>query len=226
MKRIFLFTLLLCASTVVSVAQKKEYFKQKKHELRLSYGSVNDSGYYDYFRYGNYYASGYGNYYGSNGLNNPNSLTSSSYMGATRTTGVISGSYFYNMSSLRFSFGGALSYSGYTTDYKDRITDKKVGHLKGHNIAFTPTVRYSWVAKENFRFYSGVGLSLYYDLSNYKLNNTSNGGYSIKENHSNFSSALMITPVGFSYGKDIFVFGELNLGGRVGNFTGGVGYRF
>ena len=220
MKRIFLFTLLLCAFSVALLAQKKEYFKEKKHELRLSYGSVNDSEYYDHFRYGYYNNNYYNNfYYGGYG-----SPSISTYLGATKTTGVIGGSYFYNMSSLRFSFGGTLSYSGYSTDYKDRISDRKVGSLKGHNIAFTPTVRYSWISKENFRLYSGVGLSLFYNITKNELNNSDSGNY--KNTESDFSTKLMVTPIGFSYGKDIFVFGEANIGGRVGNFVGGVGYRF
>lgn len=219
MKRIFLFTLLLCAFTVALFAQKKEYLKEKKHELRLSYGSVNDSEYYDRFRYGGY--SNYIPYFGNYGYYGDLMAT---YPGATKTTGVIGASYFYNMSSLRFSFGGTLSYAGFNTDYKDRITDQKVGSLKGQNLAFTPTVRYAWIAKENFRLYSGAGMSLYYDFTQYKMNNGESGNY--KNSRSDFSTQLMVTPIGFSYGKDIFVFGEANIGGRVGNFVGGVGYRF
>lgn len=216
MKRIFLFTLLLCAFTVALFAQKKEYFKEKKHELRLSYGSVNDSEYYDRFRYPNGY---YGNYY-----SNPFTASTNTYLGATKTTGVIGGSYLYNMSNLRFSFGGTLSYSGYSTDLKDRITDRKTGSIKGHNIALTPTVRYAWISKENFRLYSGIGWSFYMDITRYNLDN--NNLDSPSKTESTFSNKLMVTPIGFSYGKDIFVFGEANIGGRVGNFVGGVGYRF
>lgn len=223
MKRIFLFTVLLCAFTVALFAQKKEYFKEKKHELRLSYGSVNDSGYYDRFRYSNGYYNGYYNYYGYYYNGDFSFPSQSTYHGATKTTGIIGGSYFYNMSGLRFSFGGTLSYSGYNTDYKDRISDKKVGNIKGYNIAFTPTVRYAWISKENLRFYSGIGWSFYYDIAKYKLNN---GTSRYKNTETTFSNQIMVTPVGFSYGKDIFVFGEVNLGGRVGNFVGGVGYRF
>lgn len=223
MKRIFLFTLFLCASTVVSFAQTKDYFKEKKHELRLSYGSVNDSEYYDFFRYSSpflsYYGGGY--YYGS--LNSPYSNT---YLGATKTTGVIGASYFYNMSNLRFSFGGTFSYTGYNTDYLDRINDKKVGNIKGYNIALTPTVRYAWISKEKFRLYSGVGVSLSLDGAKYKLNETDFNPDKIAESESKLHANLMVTPIGFSYGKDFFVFGEINLGGRVGNFVGGVGYRF
>lgn len=214
MKRIFLFTLLLCAFSVALIAQKKEYFKEKKHELRLSYGSVNDSEYYDSFRYSSYYY--YSGYYGS--------LTSSSigtYLGETKTNGVLGGSYFYNMSNLRFSFGGTFSYSGYNTDIKDRITERKVGYLKGHTLAFTPTIRYAWISKENFRLYSGIGWSFYKDFATTKRDEKSS-----KQKLNTTGNQIQLTPIGFSYGKDIFVFGEANLGGRTGNFVGGVGYRF
>jgi hypothetical protein len=220
MKRIFLFTLLLCAFTVALFAQKKEFFKEKKHELRLSYGSVNDDDYYDRFRY---YYQDYA-YYNSY-LGNINSPNLSTYAGSTKTTGVINGSYFYNMSDVRFSFGATLSYSGYNTEFKNRIDGKKAGDLNGHNIALTPRIKYAWLSKENFRFYSGIGWSFYWDISRYNLN-VNDGATKFKATDTNFDTQWMITPIGFSFGKDIFVFGEANIGGRVGNLVGGIGYRF
>ncbi len=231
MKRFYLFTLLLCAFCLGITAQKKEFFKEKKHELRLSYGSVNDDSYYDRFYYYsgyNYYESYYGGgYYG--GFNHGGYFGQSTYpdvstyLGSTKTTGVFNGSYFYNMSSLRFSFGGTLSYSGYNTDIYNRLDGSKAGYLKGHNIAITPTIRYAWLSKEKFRLYSGIGWSFYWDITRYKKE-TKHG----KEKYKNtaFDNAFMLTPIGFSFGKELFVFGEVNLGGRTGNFVGGIGYRF
>jgi len=227
MKRFYLFTLVLCAFFSGIVAQKKEFFKEKKHELRLSYGSVNDDNYYDRFHiYSGYLYGGYYNYGNYDRLYSNSYISDVSvYSGATKTTGVFSGSYFYNMSSLRFSFGSAVSYSGYNTDFYNRIDDKKRGYLKGHNIAITPIIRYSWISKEKIRLYSGIGWSFYWDISNYKLK-PSHGKNSVKHTSTKFSNEFMLTPIGFSYGKELFVFGEINLGGRTGNFVGGVGYRF
>ncbi len=225
MKRFYLFTLLLCVFFAGATAQKKEFFKEKKHELRLSYGSVNDNSYYDrFFYYNGYYNSYYGYLYGGWYSGN-NYQEASTYQGATKTTGVFNGSYFYNMSNLRFSFGGTLSYSGYNTDFYNRVDDTKTGYLKGHNFAFTPVIRYSWLSKEKFRLYSGIGWSFYWDIIRYKMD-TNKGTQTTKCSDTTFDNAFMITPIGFSFGKEIFVFGEANLGGRTGNFVGGVGYRF
>lgn len=224
MKRFYLFTVLFCAFCSVTVAQKKDYFKDKKHELRLSYGSVNDEAYYDMLSFNNYnyYSSGYGLYYG---YGNNSYLNASIYQGATKTTGVFGLNYFYNMSSLRFSFGGGVSYSGFNTDFYNRINDLHVGSIKMHNIAITPMIRYSWISKEKLRLYSGIGWSFYWDILRPQIkvgegSNISNSNQTISDN------VMMLTPIGFSFGKDIFVFGEVNLGGRTGNFVGGVGYRF
>lgn len=225
MKRIYLFTLLLCAFSSGIIAQKKEFFKDNKHELRLSYGSVNDDSYYDQFYYMQSYGyySGGGYYPGYGGYYDSDYLGAATYSGATKTTGVFGANYFYNMSDLRFSFGGALSYSGYNTDFYNRLDDSKAGYKKGHNIAFTPMIRYSWLSREKFRLYSGIGWSFYWDITRYKMDSKSG---SSKNNNTSFGSELMLTPIGFSFGKKVFVFGEVNLGGRTGNFVGGVGYRF
>jgi len=225
MKRFYLFTVLLCAFLGGATAQTKEFFKDKKHELRLSYGSVNQDSYYDRLYYGSGYGYGYyhGNYYFSfDSYFNPDA---SVYKGATKTTGVFNASYLYNMSGLGFSFGGTASYSGYNTDFYNRVTDRKVGSIKMHNIAITPMIRYSWISKEKFRLYSGIGWSFYWDIIHSELGIGDRFDGS-KINETKFDTEFMVTPIGFSFGKEIFAFGEFNLGGRTGNFVGGVGYRF
>lgn len=217
MKRFFLITGLLGLVSIGAMAQTKEYFKDKKHEFRFSYGSVNQDSYYDSFdlwssldRLGTKNnPDGISDYYRRSGL----------YTSGLKTTGVLGLSYFYNLSKIRFSFGGTLSYAGYSASIHNRITDAKEGRIKGHTLAITPTVRYAWISKSWFRLYSGVGLSLYLDVERSKLSHE-------KINNSEFYGLFQLTPIGFSVGKDLFVFGEANLGGCTGNFVGGVGYRF
>lgn len=45
-------------------------------------------------------------------------------------------------------------------------------------------------------------------------------------NNTFFDQSIQIIPVGFSAGKTIFGFGEVNIGGPSGTFVGGMGYRF
>ncbi len=231
MKKIFPIVLFLCLSCMGLTAQTKEYFKEKKHELRLSFGSVNEDNYYDNFYnwsgryYGGYGASGF---YGGYNFNRYSLWSSyydaACYSGPTKTTGVFGLSYFYNLSKIRFSFGGTFAYAGYNSDIRNRITDAKEGFVKGHSFSFTPTVRYAWLSKKWFRLYSGVGLSLVVDKTNYKQHSAP--GATVRTYGSEFYGAFQLTPIGFSVGKDWFAFGEVNLGGRTGTFTGGVGYRF
>lgn len=233
MKRttILLFFLTICSLTAIS--QTKDYFKINKHEIRLSYGSVNDDNYYDRFystvgypySYGSYYYGSYYGYIGSRYSGYFNYTGAMYYSGPTKTTGVFGLSYLYNMAKIRLSFGGIISYSGYNTDIKERLTQTKVGYVKGHNLAITPTIRYAWLSKEKFRLYSGFGLSFYWDMArrNYPQGKDE---AAFKVNQTDFDTAFQLTPIGFSFGKDIFVFGEANLGGRTGTFVGGIGYRF
>jgi hypothetical protein len=215
--------LLLCAFFQGSTAQTKEFFKENKHELRLSYGSVNDDSYYS--RY--HFHSGY-NYYGYYGLGyygNQPYYNMSVYQGATKTTGVFSLSYFYNMPNPRFSFGATLSYSGFNTGIFNRVDDSKAGNTKSHNFAITPMVRYSWLSKEKLRLYSGIGWSFYAEKVNAEMEAKASLS-AVKQKETHYDNAFMITPIGISFGKELFVFGELNWGGRAGNIVGGVGYRF
>lgn len=232
MKRFILFTLLLCAFCSGMIAQDKDFFKENRHEVRLSYGSVNTDIYYDRFTYPyRYYYNryGYGYGYGRWGQLNRdydgNYKTAGIYAGPTKTTGVLSGSYAYNLPGIRFSFGSTFSYSGYSTDLFNRIDGSGLGSIKGHTIAITPTVRYAWLSKGSFRLYSGIGLSFYWDLYRLKQDSPDHSASS-KVSKNYFDGALMVAPVGFTFGKKLFITGEANLGGRTGSFVGGVGYRF
>lgn len=222
MKKVSLFAFSLCCFCISATAQTKEYFKDKKHELRLFYGSVEQEAFYDSF----YMPKGLYQMGSQLGKDNiiQNFYKSAYYSGPMKTTGVFGGSYFYNLSKVRFSFGATFSYAGYQGDYLDRINHQKKGKFNGHSIGITPAVRYAWISKSWFRLYSGVGLSIYFDKGKYSVNGPTNKNHGLKENTS--GGALQLTPIGFSVGKDWFAFGEANLGGRTGNFIGGIGYRF
>lgn len=223
MKKLCLLTALLCTFCVSITAQRKDFFKDKKHELRLSLGSVNDDGYHS-SRY--YVPYGYGYmYYGGYGWYGGDYYEAANYMGATKTLGVIGLSYFYHLPNTRFSFGSTFSYNGYNTNFYQRSDNAKVGHFKEYNLGFTPSVRYAWIAKDWFQLYSGVGVSLYFNSTRYKLE-MNEGKKSYESKNTSFEQNIQITPIGFSVGKTFFAFGEANIGGRTGTFVGGIGYRF
>lgn len=236
MKRTFI--LLLCSlATLALSAQKADYYKEKKHEIRLSGGTVND----DYYHYDNYmyYSSYYGNYgaygggygyyggyagYGYYGqLSNYQDLSIKG--GDKKTSGAYALTYFYHAPWLngRFSFGASVAYSHFSRDYTHRLQGHKVGDSKEYNLAFTPIVRYSWLAKNYFQLYSGIGVSLFYN--DYKMNINS-GEMVNKRSENGFEASFMVTPIGVSAGRRVFGFSEVNIGGRMGVFVAGVGYRF
>lgn len=195
-------------------AQTKEFYKDNKHEIRVSIGSINDD-YYHYVYKWSYFPSLAQEAYDMNSF----------YMDDKKTTGAYSISYFYHPQLLngRFSVGGALSFSYFKQNYRDNITDANVGNNHEYNIAITPTVRYAWVAKPSFQFYSGIGLSVY--MNEFK-NKVDVKGFSEHYSDNRVDINLVVVPIGFSVGKKIFAFGELNIGGRAGVAVGGVGYRF
>lgn len=228
MRKLCLLMALLCPFCIATMAQRKDFFKDKKHELRLSIGSVNDDGYHGY--YGYYGGYGYYGYYGYNsqygyGYGYGDYYGAAIYSGPTKTMGVLGLSYFYHLPDTRFSFGTTLSYNGFNTNYYQRSDGSKIGHFKEYNLAFTPSVRYAWIAKDWFQFYSGVGVSLYFNVARQNVN-TKNTASSYNFNNTFFEQNIQVTPIGFSVGKTIFAFGEVNLGGRTGTFVGGIGYRF
>lgn len=230
MKKNLALLFFLFASLALS-AQKAEYYKDKRHEVRLSVGSISD----DYYHYDNYLGGGYWYSWGYYGLGYNSTSDASSldkYLqegiraGNKTSAGAYSLSYQYHAPWIngRFALGAAISYSRITRDYKTRLEGAKAGSSKEYNIGITPTIRYSWIAKSKFQFYSGIGVSLNYN--DYKLDIKREALSYMKDEDNKFDAHFMITPIGFSVGQDIFAFGEVNVGGRMGIFTGGVGYRF
>ena len=147
------------------------------------------------------------------------------HLGPKRTTGAISVGYFYHPSWIngRFTVGASISYSGFSEDIKSSLTGTTMGSIKEYNLAFTPSLRYAWIAKPVFQLYSGIAISLYYNdyKANVEMRLTSEAF-----KNSDLKTSFQVTPLGLSIGKDIFVFGEVNLGGRTGLFVTGGGYRF
>lgn len=227
MRKLYLLTALICTLCVTLSAQRKDFFNDKKHELRLSIGSVNDDGYYNKYYYGGYYnyygySYGYGSVYG---YGFGDYYAAENYSGPTKTLGVLGLSYFYHLPNTRFSFGATTSYNAFNTNYYKRSANTKIGYFKEYNLAFTPSVRYAWITKDWFQLYSGVGVSLYLHITRYKLDEKKeDSSYDLRD--TNFLQNIQVTPLGFSVGKTIFGFGEVNIGGRAGTVVGGIGYRF
>ncbi len=218
--------LLICG--VIS-AQEKYKYKSEKHEIRLSIGSVGTDYYQQTYNYNNYYYGGYGYNYGYGIGGYPDSddtyIDTDTYSDAKITTGVLGLSYFYHLPNNRFSVGATLSYNSFNQDYRKTTTDQQTGNLKEYNLAFTPSIRYAWVANPLLQLYSGIGSCFY-------LNVTKNKSYDekgeISYNHSNtdFKHEMQLTLIGCSVGKKLFGFGEINIGGRAGIVVGGIGYHF
>lgn len=202
--------------------QTKDFFKNKRHELRLSWGNVYESYYHKTFLPNNAYNSWFSL---TNSYTTSDYEWSSVYLGPKKTTGAISASYFHHPFWIngRFAIGTSISLSRFSEDIKLRLTGANMGNIKEYNLAFTPSVRYAWIAKPIFHIYSGIGISLYFNDYKAKIRLRQTNG-DLKD--TDFRTSLQVTPLGFSIGKKVFIFGETNLGGRTGLFVTGGGYRF
>lgn len=222
MKRTLL--MLLCTWFTFNLnAQKADYYKENKHEVRLSLGTTPSD---RYAVDGYYYNSGFYNY--------PNLTPSQvSYLrqpmnyGARKSSGAIALTYFYHAPWIngRFTFGGSLAYNKLWRDNKHSITGFKMGEQRESTIAITPMIRYAWIAKPIFQVYSGIGASIYREEYKYKEQLTPEMEQR-KTSYDGWEASFMLTLAGVSVGKRVFGFGEFNIGGRMGEFVGGVGYRF
>jgi hypothetical protein len=103
-------------------------------------------------------------------------------------------------------------------DYKDIITEEKIGKAKHNNISIMPSVKFHWVRTKNFGFYSKIGAGA-------TFSNESQEGdtkYTKSEVFFNFD----VTPIGLDAGSQAFR-GFLELGmGEQGILCAGLRYKF
>ena len=131
------------------------------------------------------------------------------YEGTRRMIGLLSAEYSINYRK-RFTFAaGAYLSTAWNNVYGYDGTRK--GADMGFGLTIMPTARFKYVSREAFNMYGSVGLGLI-------------AGYFDKEAY--VYPTFQLVPVGFTFGRKVYGFGEFGLGSLYIGFNIGVGYRF
>ena len=132
------------------------------------------------------------------------------YRGKTITTGAIFAEYGYRFSKW-FDLGMNVTYTGFSTEILDALTDRKVASESYFYLSFTPMARFIWARTSTVNWYSGFGLGV-----------TLMKDEAYTENYTSYN----FIPVGLMFGQGkVFGFSELCIG-RSGIFNAGIGMRF
>lgn len=110
--------------------------------------------------------------------------------------------------------GGSVSYMGVFGKVFDARDDSFLYNHTETQIAFLPTVRFSYLNKKYVTLYSGLSTGF---LLNFEKNDGSTNVY--------FHPTLQVTAFGVSAGRKFFGYTEIGWGYE-GFITAGIGYRF
>lgn len=145
------------------------------------------------------------------------------YRTATQTTGTLYFSYVYRVAKW-CSVGATVSYVGFFSKTRDRITNDVLGHSSEHYITVMPTVRFSWFNRPCVTMYSGLagGLGIVSQESRYGRPDRDSLFYS---SHTWPTWAAQVTLFGIQAGRKWYGFAEIGAGSR-STLTAGFGYHF
>lgn len=125
----------------------------------------------------------------------------------------ISVGYMYRLRKFLW-LGGSVSYMGVFGKVFDARDDSFLYNHTETQIAFLPTVRFSYLNKKYVTLYSGLSTGF---LLNFEKNDGSTNVY--------FHPTLQVTAFGVSAGRKFFGYTEVGWGYK-GFITAGIGYRF
>ncbi len=137
-----------------------------------------------------------------------------------KSFGTLSVEYFRHMDDPKLAVGGIATVATFSHDLVKKNTQEKMGDRMRTYISLMPAVRYAWVNKNHFAFYSKLagGVMLLYDKRTYSNLNTSSSD-------TNFRFMFQISPLGVEFGGKFRVFLELGIGEQ-GIALAGAKYKF
>ncbi len=132
--------------------------------------------------------------------------------------GTIGLEYFYHLTNPKLAVGGIVTFARYGEDIEDKSTQKIEGDRSRTYISIMPAIKYSWVNKKHFAFYSKVaaGAMILSDKTNFS-----------SKNDTDTSVRFMgqFSPLGIEVGSAFRVFLELGVGEQ-GIALAGLKYKF
>jgi hypothetical protein len=139
------------------------------------------------------------------------------YNGARYTTNAFFWEYIYQANKW-FGVGATLTYFAYFNNYYDAETNTNIGANLTHHLSLYPTLRLTWINNPGFGMYSAFGIGTRYVFENDRLRSTDKSVFSN-------GIACQVTLLGFTIGKNMYVFTDFCTIGTQGMLTGGIGYR-
>ncbi len=126
--------------------------------------------------------------------------------------------YFRHMEDPKLAVGGMLTFARFSEDVINKDTKANVGERNRTYISLMPAVKYSWVNKNHFAFYSKIagGVMLMSDHNDID-------GWTNTETE--FRFMMQISPIGFEFGGKFRVFLEAGWGEQ-GIVLAGAKYKF
>lgn len=222
MKRVLVIAVAAMVATMgVQAKQKTKYYKTK-HEVQVSIGTASNSE----------IVSGFGNAFEALGeavitsiMTAGQAMAFDSYDNESYTPAIAVG-YYYNVTPL-IAVGGYAAYNGMNRDVIANIKTEnshkkeKVGESSRSNYSLMPSVKFHWVRKKNFGFYSKLGVGFTMMTEKCK---SDEGGKSESETDTMFD--FDITPFGVDGGSE-YLRGFVELGmGEQGVLCAGLRYKF
>lgn len=187
----------LLATTSLS-AQNSEL----KNEIGISYG-------YGISTWGDGLANGIGSAF-AKALDGTDRSNESSF-------GTLAVEYFRHANNdSKFAFGGIAAIASFSEDYVRGGT--KTGDRTRNYISLIPAIKYSWVNKNHFAFYSKVGIG-----GTLAMSKTNSNGESANDNKLYF--AYQVSVAGIEFGSKFRGFVELGIGEQ-GIILAGLKYKF
>ncbi len=139
------------------------------------------------------------------------------YSGARYTTNSWFLEYIYQANSW-FGVGLVANYLAYYNNYLDGVTNENVGNNYTQHFSIYPTIRFTWLRRNNFNMYSSFGIGQRIVTNHDYLRD-------INSTKTYNSIAGQITLVGFTLGNKIYGFSDLLTLGSQGELNVGIGYR-
>lgn len=139
------------------------------------------------------------------------------YRGARFTTHALQTEYTYQANKW-LGVGVTGVYFSYFNQYLNEQTEQQVGKNVVSHFSLYPTLRYTWLNRPSFSLYSSFGLGARFVNEHDNLKGE-------ESNSQRFSIAGQFTLIGFTIGKQFYVYSDLSTLGTQGFTTIGIGYR-
>ncbi len=135
-------------------------------------------------------------------------------------SGTVGIEYFRHLNNPKLAVGAIITYTNYSHDVVDKTSNAKVAERSNTYCTVMPAIKYNWINKEHFAFYSKVAAGVIYleekDKDLEKKKETTDEFYTFM---------VQVSPVGVEFGGKFRGYVELGFGEQ-GIALAGLRYKF